>query len=335
MSQGKKTIYIFTEASDQIGYGHLTRCFALYDAAKFLGANCKIMLEGHVHNEMFFENREIEYCHWQEETCLSEIYLKNCYCIIDSYLADKEIYDFVSQNAKRCVFIDDFKRLNYPNGILLNPLLLGETGYQLSGDDSIVLKGEQYVITRAEFRSEERNRFLTTIQRVLILFGGTDALGVRESVVQHLSTKYPEIIFHVVIGNQQSIQEIEKENIRYYYELQARELSTLMDSVDFAITAMGQTIFELLSLGVPFLPIQVADNQENNKLSLKQYFPELLVYDARNKLDLERIAQLFGLVREEGYRKKFTKQLLNLIDGCGANRVISILLDEKNRREYE
>jgi spore coat polysaccharide biosynthesis predicted glycosyltransferase SpsG len=38
----------------------------------------------------------------------------------------------------------------------------------------------------------------------------------------------------------------------------------LMVKSDLAITAAGQTIYELLATQTPFIPIKVIENQENN-----------------------------------------------------------------------
>ena len=43
----------------------------------------------------------------------------------------------------------------------------------------------------------------------------------------------------------------------------------LMLSVDVAITAAGQTTYELMSCGVPMIPIKVVDNQKWNILGLQ------------------------------------------------------------------
>lgn len=40
--------------------------------------------------------------------------------VIDSYLAPERYYVEAYQRVKKCVFVDDFRRLDYPSGLVLN-----------------------------------------------------------------------------------------------------------------------------------------------------------------------------------------------------------------------
>lgn len=53
-------------------------------------------------------------------------------------------------------------------------------------------------------------------------------------------------------------------NIRFFYSLDAEHMKTLMLESDVAISAGGQTLYELASVGLPTIAIQVVDNQSED-----------------------------------------------------------------------
>jgi len=51
--------------------------------------------------------------------------------VIDSYEADKGFYEHVSRLVKTPVYIDDYKRIDYPRGIVVNGAVYAkEIGYK-------------------------------------------------------------------------------------------------------------------------------------------------------------------------------------------------------------
>lgn len=45
---------------------------------------------------------------------------------MNSYVADPDIYHFISARSKKSLFIDDNKRIDYPKGIVVNPSIYGK-----------------------------------------------------------------------------------------------------------------------------------------------------------------------------------------------------------------
>ena len=71
--------------------------------------------------------------------------------VIDSYLADLDFYKKVSQVVKTPVYIDDYKRLNYPRGIVVNPSIYGDKIKYPKKDNVKYILGKDYIILRREF----------------------------------------------------------------------------------------------------------------------------------------------------------------------------------------
>ena len=116
------------------------------------------------------------------------------------------------------------------------------------------------------------------------------------------------------------------ENIKFYRDIEAKELRDIMMNADFAITASGQTIYELLAVKTPFIPIKIAENQSNNLNGLKKYYPDL------HYIDIDKVDWMYSLIKEfyrmmrYEYRLTFNAYYHKLVDGMGARRIVDRFL---------
>ena len=107
-------VAFFTEAGHSRGMGHLIRSFVISEKLKSLGVETFFFLDSNI----FFNGKfkEITYFDW------GKFDISNNYDIIfiDSYEADIGVYQQISNACKVAVYVDDFKRLDYPKGVILN-----------------------------------------------------------------------------------------------------------------------------------------------------------------------------------------------------------------------
>src|SRR5699024_10857824 len=120
------------------------------------------------------------------------------YVIIDSYLATKEIYDLIQRNSNKVMFIDDNDRLNYPKGLIVKPRL--EKSSRFDTEIHSIMKGSDYVILRSPFKKVYRDKIKEKIDRVLVIMGGMDVKNITSIILNEMHTKYPELVFDVVVN---------------------------------------------------------------------------------------------------------------------------------------
>ncbi|TGL45847.1 glycosyltransferase [Leptospira perdikensis] len=208
---------------------------------------------------------------WKEESKLVT-YLdlrKPDVTIVDSYLADSSIYEILNNSANQLICIDDNKRMNYPQGAsILNP---GLGGIFLDYDQTRnpVFTGSEFVLLRKPFRGDLKISDLESeIKSIFISMGGADLLNLTPSIIGILSDVFPNATKEVVVGPAfQNFEEIKTkvdQNSNLHKNLDATSMKDLMLNVDLAITAGGQTTYELAKCGVPMIVIQTADNQNEN-----------------------------------------------------------------------
>lgn len=170
-------VKIFTEGGKDTGLGHISRCSSLYNEIATRGILVDFIVYGDIGKINFLNYINIINENWLDKEYLLNNSTLDDYIIVDSYKATKEIYDFISENTKKALFIDDIGRIAYPEGIILNPSLdSSHIDYSYSSN-SVLLSGPEYVILRDPFRAVKREGISNEVKRVLIMMGGTDVRG--------------------------------------------------------------------------------------------------------------------------------------------------------------
>lgn len=271
-------ISIFTEALTTTGLGHLGRCTAL--AEKLLEEDNKTV-QIILHTDSIFPDWEypcpILKLNWndldqlenliREQNNFTETEFQTFY--VDSYLAELNVYSKLKENCKELICIDDNNRLEYPTGsTILNP---GYPGLFIKYDQSkyTIITGKDKVLLRKPFREKlpiySRNNPPKTL---LITLGGSDPNRYSEAFLKILIDHFPNLKKCLIIGggftNEENLRYLADTNTVFYKNLSALEMRDLMLTIDFAITAGGQTTYELDVCRVPIVVIKTAENQTGN-----------------------------------------------------------------------
>ncbi|MFC2061390.1 PseG/SpsG family protein [Elusimicrobiota bacterium] len=247
--------FILSEGGKSIGYGHLTRCIALLQAIKQGGADNKaeFIYSGDAEAEYFIKNQDISgsNLNWIEKYDKFEKMLDlESIVIMDSYLAPKSIYDRISEmlGGKICM-IDDFRRIDYPGGIVVNPSVFSDRLDYPENKNIKYLLGNEYIILRKEFWDVPEKHINNKVKNILITFGGMGYTDLMSEIVDMLNNTSG---FNCIV--------VEPEKNRF----NAKEMLGLMLKADICISGGGQTTYELARCGVPTIGICFADNQKWN-----------------------------------------------------------------------
>lgn len=324
-------IYILTEGSSNIGFGHVTRCLSLYQAFEEKGIRPKLIINGDSSIIDLVKNTDFELANWLENSkdILNELN-KADIVIIDSYLANESFYKNISKVVEIPVYIDDNKRIDYPRGIVINGNIHAESLNYPRRKGIIYLLGTKYIPLRKEFWNVPEKEIRKEIKSVMITFGGDDIRNMTPKVLKLLVENYPELEKNVIIGkgfrNVEEIKKVCDKNTNLIYYPDAEKMKQVMLDSDIAISAGGQTLYELARVGVPTITIAVADNQLK---SVKEW----------EKVDFVEYAgwweEYFTLKKIKTYFKKFLKRNIRLeksiigkkfVDGKGAKRIVDKIM---------
>ncbi len=323
-------VFIFTEGSAEIGFGHITRCVSFAQALLEVGLKPNFYLGGDKIAENFLRREGFPVRRFPRLEDMEEI-PTGWGAFVDSYLAGEDFYRGVSERFERKVYLDDFFRLDYPEGAILNYIPALEVPPRYRGRD--LLWGERYHLLRKPFWEVPGKDICKEVSKVMVTFGGDDLRNLTPRVVKLLSNRLEDVQIHVVVGGGfrskdllEEISERHPQRVFLHHNLTAEGMRDLMLEADIAVSAGGQTLFELARVGTPTAAVCVADNQVNNlrgftKLGFLNGFLRWDEPNLENLLwgEIERL-----LPKEERGKKSSLGR--SLIDGKGAKRVAEYFL---------
>lgn len=323
-------VLILTEGSSQIGFGHITRCISLYQAFELFGVEPFMVVKGDESSKTVLDGLNYEVFDWQEGWKAFRDRLKDFkVVIVDSYLAPKELYEDIS-DLRLSLYIDDYKRLDYPKGIVLNGSVYAKELEYPKRKGVIYLLGSGYIPLRRAFWKGPTLKIRKRLRRLLITFGGDDSRNMTPKVTEFVRKNFPSLELFVVIGggfkNREEILALGESKVKVFERLKAEEMKALMLEVDLCISAGGQTTYELARVGVPSILVAVAENQLLNCQGWqKAGFAKYAGWWEDREL-FERLGRYTEEFMNHEERLKASKVGKGLVDGRGALRVAKFLL---------
>jgi len=323
-------VFILTEVGKNIGLGHITRCTSIYQAFEEAGIESQLIVNGDQTVRDLLRDKNCKVFNWLNDRKILLATVKNAdIAFIDSYLADRELYEKVSNAVKTAVYIDDDARLNYPKGFVLNWTLLAEQVPYPKSKEINYLLGAQYVPLRKEFWNVPAKMIRDNLETVMITFGGADIHNVTPKVLKLLTDACPEMLKKVIIAksfqNTAEIERLKDSDTELIYYPNAAEMKKVMLESDIAISAGGQTLYELARVGVPTIGICIAENQSQNIEGWRKsgFLKYAGWYNGEN---LERrLTNSLRYLANKNIRMRMSKIGRKVIDGQGYKRIINAI----------
>lgn len=274
-------IAIRTDAGPLIGTGHVMRCIALAQAARLAGHD--VHLIGHVtvpwvKDRLLAEKITTTFLEGEAPDCespqtlLAQISLLGevDWVVLDGYRFHLDCQKAVRESGYKLLYIDDYAHLpEYSCDILLNQNIGAEQLCYL-GDIAERLLGRRFTLLHPKFlKARGKNIekvFPQAPQRVLITLGGGDYTPFLSYVAQTIAdSPYAKCEILVLQGGVpvDTITDIfSSHSLRVKVLPPSSDLASFLLDVDLCVTAGGSTCWELCCLGVPFLVLQIAENQK-------------------------------------------------------------------------
>lgn len=302
------TIIFRTDASQQIGSGHVMRCLTLADELRQHGADIKFICREHPGNlialiedkgylviRLTQHETEIDVTHedvahaawmgtsWEQDAAdviAAVENLKPEWLIVDHYAIDHRWEKKLHPHVDKIMVIDDLADRPHDCDLLLDQNLYQSmyTRY-----DNLVPKtcqkllGPHYALLRPEFTAARNNLRQRNgdIKRVLVSFGGVDPTNETDKVLHALAAAtIPPLYIDVVVGggniHKKRIQDFCAAHDGFYYHCQTDNMAELMTAADLAIGGGGSTTWERCLLGLPTITIVLAENQSKSTTAVEK-----------------------------------------------------------------
>lgn len=288
-----------TDASIQIGTGHVMRCLTLANALAAKGAECTFICREHsgnliehirskghsVYGLPLGHDTDIDLVHsaWlgatqaqDAKTCLPLVAeLQSDWLVVDHYALDARWEDAVANQCRNLMVIDDLADRKHACRLLLDQTFGRDAkDYRsLVPKDCTLLCGSNYVLLRPEFLalrpySLERREQQPQLKHLLITMGGVDKDNVTSQVLDALrSCPLPaDCEITLVMGAIAPwLTHVEQQVQTMPWPINVRvgvsNMAELMADSDLAIGAAGATSWERCCLGLPTIMVVLAENQ--------------------------------------------------------------------------
>ena len=324
-------VFILTEGNKNTGLGHITRCTSIYQAFEEAGIRPELIVNGNETVHDFVKDKNCKIFDWLNDREALFAALRGADIVfIDSYLADYVLYERISKTVKTCVYFDDNMRIDYPSGFVVNGAIFAEQMPYPEKEGVTYLLGAQYAPLRKEFWNVPAKQICDGIEVIMVAFGGTDIHNLTPKILELLQDAYPKLIKKVVVGkgfqNTTEIEALEDHSTELIYYPDAAEMKKVMLESDIAISASGQTLYELARIGTPTVGICIADNQQMSMENWEKagFLEYVGWYDQKDLLD--RLKKAISKLPVDNERRKRSRIGKKYVDGKGPSRIVDSFL---------
>ena len=348
-----KTVAFRTDASLQIGTGHVMRCLTLANALKAKGSECLFICRAHEGNLIDFirsngfetkvlpvgeEATSTSHADWLGATwgddaaetidALSDFDVE--WLIVDHYALDARWETLLRPYCLRIMVVDDLADRPHDCDLLLDQNLGRDPSdyTDLTPADCQLCIGPQFALLRPEFAELRafslRRRSNPQLRQILITMGGVDQNNATGAVLTTLGKcDLPaDIQITVVMGPHAPwLADVQSAALEMPWPTEVRvgvkDMAQLMADSDLAIGAAGSTSWERCCLGLPSLMMVLADNQREVAESLSELQAAFLLLNTSGlPVILDRISADIALIAN------MSEKSSTLVDGRGVNRIL-------------
>ena len=340
-----RTLIIRADASVAMGTGHVMRGLALAQAwqdnggnAVFAMAHSTPAMDARLHAE------PVEIVRWEAAAGSSEDASRTAelassrkadWLAVDGYGFDDGFQRSLRQGGSRLLFVDDLGHCrHYFADLVLNQNVhAGERSYRNRESYTRLLLGTRYAMLRREFASWRAlpRQFSGMGRTVLVTMGGSDPDNVSERVVQALqSLNGGGFETRILVGNSNphfsSLEQAAKRSSNAVCLVRdARNIPELMAWADVAISGAGSTCWEMCLLGLPAILIDLAENQRPLAEELGRLGAAIHLGSTKEINPDKIAAKLQAVISSVELRTKMSQRARGLVDGKGAQRVVSAM----------
>lgn len=329
-------IYIRVDANSQIGMGHMMRCISIAEALYEKGEKIQFLVAS-TEATKFLEEKNMPYIVLNtnfanmesEQEVLNKIVKKNTKILVDSYYVTNQYFKFLKKFG-RVIYVDDVCKFQYDVDCVINGNIYGD---KVNYDVPIQLKGCRYAPIRKEFSEAKKCK---KPQNILITTGGSDPYHLTEKILNNLltdtvlKTEQYDVVCGMFSESYERLCQLQNKYGNVHVHRGVSEMWTLMQSAKIAITAGGTTMTELSCMGIPIVGFSFVDNQKRivNTFLSKGYAHFGADYESvKDEMFLGICNATKELVLNGQLCEKYSKKLMELVDGTGCQRIAERLIN--------
>ena len=356
-----KKIWIKANGNETVATGHIRRCMTIADELMKRGMDVEFILsdddsahvlrvlsdddgaayDARILHTSFSEpegDLEVFAEYFKEEA--PDFFLIDSYYVTPEYINQlKSLIVETGKNVK-LGYIDDFNKNDYPVDLLIN--------YDISGPEDIYsadikLLGGQFAPIRPSF-GQINYKIRPRATKVFLSVGGTDPYHILGNILSEIyeddspCRKVLDVTglqCEVIVGTlfeedyRRELEALADRHSAITLHGHVRNMSELMSSCDYAVSAGGATLYELCAVGVPTVVCSMADNQVDFARGFDKQGAAKYAGDARvdHRLVQKIVTWGTAAVENPGFRKRMSDKARSIVDGKGTEKIVDAIIE--------
>ena len=341
------SIVFRTDASIDIGTGHVMRCLTLSGELGGRGATASFICRKEHGNLIEYiekkgyrvyplpANIDILTDRDLTQKILQEQQKPTDWLIIDHYGIDASWESSLRKFVKKIMVIDDLADRRHDCDILLDQNY-GRKGSRYNGlipEHCIQLLGPEYALLRPQFREARENLRERGggVKKILVFMGGADPADETGKVLRALNLlNRDDVAVDVVIGSsnpfKNELETLTKQmpNTACYFNVS--NMAELMASADIGIGASGTSSWERCCIGLPSIVMILADNQKHiaEELDKEGALINLGWHENVTERDIKDAVE--KLLKDSASRKMMGLKGKKMVDGMGVKKIVEKII---------
>ena len=305
-------IVVAADTGPHVGLGHLGRCTAIAEGLVEVSGEKAVFF---VHDPIatsWLANRGFE--------TTSILPKKIPLLIADSYHSSASTWTDYRQRARRLLVMDDFGDVRTsPDWIVNSSPFAHRYAYQKVRAHSLMLGPLFHPLRREFWPKKAAKPIARSLKNVLVILGGGDTGLYLSKILRAVRAALAHVKMHAVVGPYTKVTD---EAADVIIHRSPKNLRAVMEKCELAVSAAGQTLFELAACGIPTLAIQFVANQTPNYTGFRDLNTVLAIGSIDEPdLDAKLRRSLRKIHEDAAFRRKLAATALDVVDGRGAYRI--------------
>jgi UDP-2,4-diacetamido-2,4,6-trideoxy-beta-L-altropyranose hydrolase len=320
-------VYLLTDLTVNLGFGHYYRMKALKEAFLYFGLNDVILI---VNNDNgILDDSEIS-LKWMEQFFNTFSINQEDRLIIDSYNVDQRFFEVAQMFTSHIYYIDDYLIEDFKNINIIHPSLVKISDSNLSINNSTRLySGPEFIILRKELLEfKNKNNSNSEKNKVFVYLGAADNKLPIDLILKVLISNFPNKKITYISSTSTHSNSIFKSKhleVDVYFNQSSEQIAAHLNESVFAVIAPGTILYEVLLFEVPFITILTSESQRKNLESVQSIF-SFMPYVTYQNFDITSFDE--ELIRLSN-NKKFIPALKNFKANSrfyGTKRIVDLVL---------
>lgn len=208
--------------------------------------------------------------------------------------------------------------------------------YKATNPNAKFFIGPKYLTLQKTFErmNKVRRKIKKDARSVLVTLGGADPENLTAKVVRALNGMSRKLKVTVILGPaythhgelRELLKDARESRPEFVVKSNVKNMAKLMMEADVALTAGGETIYELAATGTPAINISHVEHQSINarELARKGVVINLGLGEEVSKEQISSAVEY--LLGDKNRRQKMSARGKKLVDGKGAKRVANLIL---------